>query len=107
MTHSLLHDHLIQIANEFGTPVYVYHAEKIKEQYEKLNNAFKGCNARFFYACKALSNINILKYMRKLGAGADCVSINEVKLALMAGFAKEDILYTPNCVDFKIGRAHV
>ena len=100
MTHSLLHDHLIQIANEFGTPVYVYHAEKIKEQYEKLHNAFKGCNARFFYACKALTNINILKYMRKLGAGADCVSINEVKLALMAGFAKEDILYTPNCVDF-------
>ena len=100
MTHSLLHDHLIQIANEFGTPVYVYHAEKIKEQYEKLNNAFKGCNARFFYACKALTNINILKYMRKLGAGADCVSINEVKLALMAGFAKQDILYTPNCVDF-------
>jgi len=100
MTHSLLHDHLIQIANEFGTPVYVYHAEKIKEQYEKLYNAFKGCNARFFYACKALTNINILKYMRKLGAGADCVSINEVKLALMAGFAKEDILYTPNCVDF-------
>ena len=100
MTHSLLHDHLIQIANEFGTPVYVYHAEKIKEQYEKLNNAFKGCNARFFYACKALTNINILKYMRKLGAGADCVSINEVKLALMAGFTKDDILYTPNCVDF-------
>ena len=100
MTHSLLHDHLIQIANEFGTPVYVYHAEKIKEQYEKLNNAFKGCNARFFYACKALTNINILKYMRKLGAGADCVSINEVKLALMAGFAKGDILFTPNCVDF-------
>lgn len=100
MTHSLLHEHLIQIANEFGTPVYVYHAEKIKEQYEKLNNAFKGCNARFFYACKALTNINILKYLRKLGAGADCVSINEVKLALMAGFAKENILYTPNCVDF-------
>jgi len=100
MTHSLLHDHLIQIANEFGTPVYIYHAEKIKEQYEKLSSAFKGCNARFFYACKALTNINILKYMSKLGAGADCVSINEVKLALMAGFTREDILYTPNCVDF-------
>lgn len=101
MTPSLLHEHLLQIAAEFGTPLYVYHAEKIKEQYEKLDTAFKGCNARFFYACKALTNINVLKYIRKLGAGADCVSINEVKLALMAGFAKEDILYTPNCVDFK------
>lgn len=100
MTHSLLHEHLIQIANEFGTPVYVYHAEKIKEQFDKLNSAFKGCNARFFYAAKALSNINILKYMRQLGTGVDCVSINEVKLALKAGFPKQDILFTPNCVDF-------
>lgn len=100
MSSSLSHQQLIQIANEFGTPVYIYHAEKIKEQYEKLNAAFKGCNARFFYACKALSNINILKYLQQLGAGLDCVSINEVKLGLKAGFKPIDILFTPNSVDF-------
>ena len=97
---SLSHKQLVQLANEFGTPVYVYHAEKIKEQFEKLQKAFSDCNARFFYACKALSNINVLRYIQQLGAGLDCVSINEVKLGLMAGFTPDTILFTPNSVDF-------
>jgi diaminopimelate decarboxylase len=99
MLKTLSNEQLISIAEEFGTPVYIYHAEKIKEQYNKLTSGFKNSNVRFFYACKALSNINILKYIQKLGAGLDCVSINEVRLGLMAGYKKEDILYTPNCVD--------
>lgn len=99
MSQQLSNDLLVQLGNEFGTPLYVYNAGKIKEQYGKLKNAFSGSDARFFYACKALTNINILKYVRSLGAGLDCVSINEVKLGLMAGFAPENILYTPNCVD--------
>ncbi len=100
MSHSLSHEQLVKLANEFGTPLYVYHAEKIKEQYEKLDQAFSGCRARFFYACKALSNINILKYINSLGAGLDCVSIYEVRLGLRAGFSPDRILFTPNCVDF-------
>ncbi len=91
---------LSEIANQYGTPVYIYHADKIKEQYNKLVTAFKACNSRIFYACKSLTNINVLKFIQSLGCGLDCVSINEVKLGLMAGFSKEDILYTPNCVDF-------
>ncbi|WP_336516962.1 diaminopimelate decarboxylase [Pollutibacter soli] len=91
---------LTEIAKEYGTPVYVYHAETIARQYNRLKEAFSDCNARFFYACKALTNINVLKYMLRLGANLDCVSINEVKIGLMAGFAPENILYTPNCVDF-------
>ncbi|MBD0279159.1 MAG: diaminopimelate decarboxylase [Flavisolibacter sp.] len=100
MAQSLANSQLVQLAEQFGTPLYVYHAEKIKEQYETLEKAFHNCRARFFYACKALTNINILKYMQSLGAGLDCVSINEVKLGLKAGFAPEHILFTPNCVDF-------
>lgn len=100
MSHSLSHAQLQQLAEEFGTPLYVYHAEKIAEQYEVLKNAFKSCPTRFFYACKALSNINILKYIQSLGAGIDCVSINEVQLAQKAGFTPDKILFTPNCVDF-------
>jgi diaminopimelate decarboxylase len=96
----LTNQQLVQLAEQFGTPLYVYHAEKIKDQYEKLDKAFKNCKARFFYACKALTNINILKYIEQLGAGLDCVSINEVKLGLKAGFTPERILFTPNCVDF-------
>ncbi|XZF12911.1 diaminopimelate decarboxylase [Chitinophagaceae bacterium MMS25-I14] len=91
---------LLDVANQFGTPVYVYHAEKIAQQYHKLKDAFKDHPTKFFYACKALTNINILKYMHQLGASLDCVSINEVKLGLKAGFAPKDILFTPNCVDF-------
>ena len=101
MAETLSAKELISIAEEYGTPVYVYHADKIREQYGKLLSAFKGCNTRIFYACKALTNINILRYISGLGASLDCVSINEVKLGLMAGFTKEKILYTPNCVDFE------
>ncbi len=89
---------LLKIAEQFGTPTYVYDADSIKTQYEKLTTSFHK-TTRFFYACKALSNINILKYVQQLGAGLDCVSINEVKLGLKAGFSKDKILFTPNCVD--------
>ena len=99
MSKVLTHQQLIEIADEFGTPVYVYHAERIAEQYKKLQKAFSGSNAKFFYACKSLTNLNVLKYVQSIGAALDCVSINEVKLGLMAGFDKKDILYTPNCVD--------
>ncbi len=90
----------MQLAELFGTPLYVYHAEKIKEQYEKLTEAFSKTNTVFFYACKALTNINILKYIKSIGANIDCSSINEVKLALHAGFAPQQILYTSNGIGF-------
>jgi diaminopimelate decarboxylase len=93
-------EHLIEMAREYGTPVYIYQREKIEGQYKKLTTAFKQTPTRFFYACKALSNINILKIIQKLGAGLDTVSINEVQLGLKAGFAPQQILFTPNCVHF-------
>jgi diaminopimelate decarboxylase len=93
-------EQLKAIAQEFGTPVYVYHAEKITAQYNKLTKAFKSSKAKIFYACKALTNIAVLKHVHSIGASLDCVSINEVRLGLLAGFEKENILFTPNCVDF-------
>lgn len=101
MQQPLSNEQLSSIAREFGTPVYVYHAEKIREQYEKLTNAFKGSDVLFFYACKALTNINILTYIKNLGANIDCSSINEVRLARHAGFAPERILYTSNGIAFE------
>ena len=97
---NLSHETLHQIALDFGTPIYVYDTEKITSQYNKLTSAFTSCNAKIFYACKALTNINILKHLLSMGACLDCVSINEVKLGLLAGFEKKNILFTPNCVDF-------
>jgi diaminopimelate decarboxylase len=100
-SYLMTNEQLIHIAREYGTPVYVYDADKIAIQYGKLQRAFSACTARFFYACKALTNINILQYMRNLGAGLDCVSIHEVRLGLLAGFEPRNILFTPNCVDLE------
>lgn len=97
---ALTHQQLIAAAEQFGTPLYVYHAEKIRFQYERLKSAFEGTNTRFFYACKALTNITILRYMHGIGLDVDCSSINEVKLALHAGFEPSRILYTSNGIAF-------
>ncbi len=91
---------LISIANQYGTPVYVYDAEKIIAQYHKLKNAFAGNNLKIKYALKALNNINILKLLKQQGAGLDAVSIYEVQLGLRAGFSASEILFTPNGVSF-------
>jgi diaminopimelate decarboxylase len=100
MSSQLSNQSLIELAKEFGTPLYVYHSEKIKEQYEKLVSAFSGSNVVFFYASKALTNVSVLKYICSLGANVDCSSINEVRLALHAGFSPERILYTSNGIGF-------
>lgn len=100
MSKVLSNTELANIADEFGTPLYVYHAEKIKEQYNKLTTAFKNTDTVFFYACKALTNIAILKYIKDLGCNVDCSSINEVRFALHAGFPPARILYTSNGIAF-------
>lgn len=93
---------LISITHTFGSPVYVYDANKISSQYERLTKAFTAVpSLRINYAMKALSNVSILKLMRKLGAGLDTVSIQEVKLGLHAGFAPEQIIFTPNGVSME------
>lgn len=90
---------LISIAKKFGTPTYVYDAEKIKSQYDRLINSFKSvANLRINYAVKALSNISILKYINTLGSGLDTVSIQEVMIGIRAGFPVNKIIYTPNGV---------
>jgi len=101
MPQSLSPSQLNDLAQRFGTPLYVYHAEKIKEQYEKLTSGFSVIDSKFFFACKALTNINILRYINSLGCGIDCSSINEVKLALHAGVPADQILYTSNGISFE------
>jgi diaminopimelate decarboxylase len=92
---------LTDIAAEYGTPVYVYHAEKILSQYERLKNAFGDTKVKMKYACKSLNNINVLKLLKQAGCGLDAVSIQEVWLGLKAGFAPSEILFTPNCVSIE------
>jgi len=92
---------LLSLSEDFGTPLYVYSGAKIKEQYQKLASAFKGVDVKIKYACKANSNINVLKLLKQEGSGIDAVSMNEVRLGLKAGFEPEEILYTPNGVSIE------
>jgi len=93
---------LLAVASKYGNPLYVYDSEKIASQYQRLTSAFSSIeNIRINYAAKALSNISILKLMRKLGSGLDTVSIQEVKLGLAAGYDPQAIIYTPNGVSLK------
>jgi diaminopimelate decarboxylase len=93
---------LLQLSEEFGSPLYVYDAAKIQSQYTRLTDAFsKVGSLRINYAVKALSNISILKLLKEMGSGLDTVSIQEVQLGLHAGFSPDKIIYTPNGVSFE------
>lgn len=100
MSEELSHEQLVKLADQFGTSLYVYHAERIQEQYQKLVSAFSILDTNFFYASKALTNVNILRYIKEIGCNVDCSSINEVYLALQAGFQPHQILYTSNGIAF-------
>ncbi len=93
---------LIELTEKYDSPLYVYDASKMESQYNRLTNAFKEVkNLKLNYAVKALSNINVLHYFKKLGAGLDTVSIQEVQLSLATGINPRDIIYTPNGVSLK------
>jgi diaminopimelate decarboxylase len=93
---------LVDLATEFGCPLYVYDAAKIEWQFHRLTSAFsKVERVRINYAVKALSNVSILQLFKKMGANIDTVSIQEVQLGLHAGFEPQQIIYTPNGVSFE------
>ena len=93
---------LLSIVKQEGHPVYVYDANKIEQQFTRLQNAFKGVEKlRINYACKALSNLSILGLMKKMGSGLDTVSIQEVQMGIKAGFKPKDIIFTPNGVSLE------
>ena len=90
---------LKSLTNKYESPLYVYDAERIISQYNKLTNAFSSVkNLKINYATKALSNVSILKIFNSLNAGLDTVSVQEVQLGLKAGFDPKDIIFTPNGV---------
>ncbi|MBU6341505.1 MAG: diaminopimelate decarboxylase [Bacteroidetes bacterium] len=86
----------LELCKTHGTPLYVYDAAVMQRQYERITKAFSYPKVHIHYACKALTNLAVMRLFRQWGAGLDCVSIQEVQLGLMAGFSPEDILYTPN-----------
>jgi diaminopimelate decarboxylase len=91
---------LREVCEQFGTPLYVYDADIIKQQFESFNSAFSGVDHRVMFAVKSCTNLSIMKYMRFLGAGIDTVSIPEIKMGIRVGFKPDEIVFTPNVVDF-------
>lgn len=91
---------LTDLAAQFGTPLYVYDADKIVSQINKMKVAFAGTDLKLKYACKALTNVAVLKLMRKHGVDIDVVSLEEAHLALKAGYLPNQIQYTPSGVAF-------
>ena len=93
---------LKEAALKFGTPIYLYDLKIIENQFDKLNKELSVLeNYKIHFAAKSLSNISILKFIKKMRAGLDAVSIEEVMIGLKCGFNKDEILYTPNGVSFE------
>lgn len=82
------------LAVKYGTPLYVYDFDHFKSRYEELKEAFSGRKSLICYAVKANSNLSVIKLFADLGAGADCVSIGEVRRAIMAGVPKYKIIFS-------------
>jgi diaminopimelate decarboxylase len=95
-------ERLLRLTEKYDTPLYVYDAEVMNRQYNRMVKAFSSVKKlKLNYACKANTNLNILKYFRSLGAGLDTVSIQEVMIGIRAGFEPQEIIYTPNGVSFE------
>ena len=92
---------LTDICQEFGTPLYVYDADKIVRQIDALRNYFSKVPLQLKYAAKSLTNLSVLKLIKAQGIGLDVVSIEEAHLGVKAGFSPHEISYTPNCVSFE------
>lgn len=91
---------VLDIAQQFGTPLYVYDADKIVDKINQLRNAFSSVDLKIKFACKALTNVSILKLMRQNGVELDVVSPQELELGLHAGYEGSQITFTPSGVSF-------
>ncbi|MBT1707039.1 diaminopimelate decarboxylase [Fulvivirgaceae bacterium PWU5] len=99
-TYTLQGVPVLSLAEQFGTPLYVYDAAIIVRQINRLKDAYAAADVRLKYAAKALTNVSILKLMNKHGVGLEAVSLGEVFLARQAGYTPAEITFTPSGVDF-------
>jgi len=82
------------LVEKYNTPLYVYDFNNITNRYDELKDAFSGKKSLVAYAVKSNSNLAVIRHLANLGAGADCVSIGEVRRALKAGVKKYKIIFS-------------
>lgn len=80
------------LADEFGTPLYVYSENILRQGIASFQDAFRGLDPLVRYSCKANANIHLLSVLREAGSGADVISAGELSLALRAGFPPGEII---------------
>ena len=85
---------LSEIADQVGTPTYVYNLDVIRERYHALDRALAAVPHRICFAIKANGNLAVLRTLTSLGAGADIVSGGELERALAAGFPADQIVFS-------------
>ena len=90
----------IQLTETYGSPLYVYDGGTIRRKAGELKNAFAGVNMKIKYACKANTNLSILRLMREIGVELDVVSPGEFEMGLLAGYTGNQITFTPSGVPF-------
>ncbi len=93
-----IEEQLLTLAEKYGSPLYAYFTEDIEKNYRRLRSAFGKEGVHIMYACKALTNVVVLKFLKNLGCGLDAVSLEEAKLGLLAGFKGREIVFTPSMV---------
>lgn len=89
---------VLKLAEEYGTPLYVIDEDRIRDNYNRINQAFTSQYKDFkiFYACKANTNLAVMRILEEEGCGIDAVSPGEVYTSLLAGYSPEKILFTGN-----------
>jgi len=83
-----------ELVRRFGSPLYVYEADIIRRQADRIERAFAALPLRSFYAMKANSSVAILRILAERDLGFDAVSPGEIFIAKRAGITGERIWFT-------------
>ncbi len=97
----------VQLTEQYGSPLYVYDGATIRRKAAELMHAFAGINMKIKYACKANTNLAVLRLMREIGVELDVVSPGEFEMGKLAGYEGNQITFTPSGVPFEEVRAAV
>lgn len=90
-----------ELCQKYGTPLYVYDGGIIRKKVKSLQDAFSAVDMHIKYACKANTNLALMRLMRSLGVEVDVVSLQEMQMALLAGYAPQQITFTPSGVPYE------
>ncbi|WP_439556003.1 diaminopimelate decarboxylase [Dyadobacter sp.] len=97
----------VELLNTYGSPLYLYDGGTIRRKTGELQEAFAGINMKIKYACKANTNLAILRLMRSIGVELDVVSPGELEMGMIAGYTASQITFTPSGVPFEEVKAAV